>query len=732
VRQFSGHTAGVEAVAFDPNGERFVTGSIDRTVRVWEVSTGQLFVELKGHTGPVLAVAYAPNGTRVASVSQDRTAKLWDLETRKPLYSWPAASSQGTSNLRFSTDGKSLASVGPSFAIHLWSTEDGKETRRLTGPTREVFSLDYSPDGSRLVAVDASGQVWGWDPSTGTEQLRAKVHANEATCIRYSPNGKLLAIGGMDGSIAMCDSVTGQRIRTIAGHPRNLSELSFSTDGKTLATVGHEGSARLWDVEHGTLLPQSGGQIASIALSSDGVTIAATTGDRTISFWNTQTAKELPKAITHTQPVVKLAYLPEGELVTADGANAVRFWTTDGKSSRSVHTGAAASTRLVVSPGGQTVASIEGGMVELIRTPSERMKPEVFRSSVARFGPVRVLAFSAGERYAAAACSDGRLHVWDLTTGREAFATPAINPLAVGWSPDGYCVATLGADRTVRVWEAVSGQERCTAFRMPTTGWSVAFSPDGSIIAAGGEELVHLWDVRTGRELASRKGQLGPISYLAFTPDAQHLLSASVDILLPAAQGQFSVLVGSGTAITWDLAAPAKLRLAVPPATAADRDSLWAALRGSDPLQADNAIWRLAAAPAVSIPLLREKLPQTTVTRHDGRIAGLIEKLDDDDLDTRERATSELIKLGPPAGTAARQVLVVTKSREVRRRAEEIVAKVGTGSVASAEEVLVVRGVEVLQRTRTADANKLIESWANGPETGALKKAAQAAISRKK
>ena len=68
-------------MAFSPDGKRIVSGSEDKTVKVWDAATGQETLTLKGHTGAVTSVAFSPDGKRIVSGSEDKTVKVWDAAT---------------------------------------------------------------------------------------------------------------------------------------------------------------------------------------------------------------------------------------------------------------------------------------------------------------------------------------------------------------------------------------------------------------------------------------------------------------------------------------------------------------------------------------------------------------------------------------------------------------------------------------------------------------------------
>jgi len=119
-----GHTGGVTALAFSPDGTRVLTGSYDHTARLWDAATGEAVATLAGHTAPVLAVAFSRNGTRVVTGSEDKTARLWDAAT-------------------------------------------GKSVATLTGHTGYVNAVTFSPDGTRVLTGSWDNTARLWDAVTG-------------------------------------------------------------------------------------------------------------------------------------------------------------------------------------------------------------------------------------------------------------------------------------------------------------------------------------------------------------------------------------------------------------------------------------------------------------------------------------------------------------------------------------------------------------------------------------
>ena len=137
--KLSGHTDPVYAVAAVPGKPWIVTGSFDKTLKLWDAGTGKPIATLGGHTDLVLAIAVSPDGGMIASGSQDKTIKLWNVpaepakDPNEPLK--PAKELKGHGSqvygLAFSPDGKQLASCSADKTVRLWSVETGKETRKL-------------------------------------------------------------------------------------------------------------------------------------------------------------------------------------------------------------------------------------------------------------------------------------------------------------------------------------------------------------------------------------------------------------------------------------------------------------------------------------------------------------------------------------------------------------------------------------------------------------------------
>jgi WD40 repeat protein len=161
LRTLAGHTDGVEAVRFAPDGRRLVTAGLDRTVHVWDAGTGAALAVLTGHGGSVDDLAFSPDGRLLASASQDATVRLWDARTLRLLETLPHASLVYA--VAFSPDGTRLAAGCEDNTIRLWDMATRREVAELRGHTAYVHALDFGPDGTRLVSASGDFTVRVWD-----------------------------------------------------------------------------------------------------------------------------------------------------------------------------------------------------------------------------------------------------------------------------------------------------------------------------------------------------------------------------------------------------------------------------------------------------------------------------------------------------------------------------------------------------------------------------------------
>ena len=162
LRTLEGHGDTVYGISFSPNGTYGLSGSADRTIRLWDIATGQEIRRFEGHTHGVTSVSFSPDG-RYALSGGVTTLRLWDIETGQEIRrfegQWSAA------DVSFSPDGRYALSGSEDRTIRLWKIETGKEIRRLEVQGDSVHSVSFSPDGRYALSGGADHilRLWEFD-----------------------------------------------------------------------------------------------------------------------------------------------------------------------------------------------------------------------------------------------------------------------------------------------------------------------------------------------------------------------------------------------------------------------------------------------------------------------------------------------------------------------------------------------------------------------------------------
>jgi WD40 repeat protein len=521
----------VHCVALSPDGETLASGGTDRTVKLWDLATGQLRHTLTGHGNSLRGMAFSPDGKTLASGGLDRTVMFWDTVTGHQLRILQGHSGEVYS-LAFSPDGKTFASASQDNTVKLWEVGTGELRHTLAQHTTTVSSIAFSPDGGSLASGGGDNTVRLWVIATGEPKDILARHARGVRCVAFSPDGKTLASGSIDHTVKLWDVATAEELHTLLGHTGTVDSLAFSSDGLTLVSGGQDNTVRLWDVTTGELkdiLIGHANAVRSVTFSPDGKTLASGSLDSTVKLWDVTADKGVDILTGHTGAVHSLAFSCDGRLASGSSDNAVKLWdVATGEVLNTFKGHTSGVTCVAFSPNGKALVSGSWDRTVKLWDLASGELLNTFRGHTDDVNSVR---FSPDGKTLASAASDQTVRLWDIATGEQlhAFEGHPSTVNCVAFSPDRTTLASATA-RTLKLWDLATGAQQATLKGHARRVFSVAFSPDGRTLASGAEDTTaRLWDVATGELRHTIKGHGGRVFSVAFSPDGKTLASASGD-----------------------------------------------------------------------------------------------------------------------------------------------------------------------------------------------------------
>lgn len=190
-------TSGAEhtAIAIHPDGNRLAMGTSEGSIKIWDLATNHVALSWDSHDGAVRRLDFSPDGSLLASASDDRTVVLWNPSSGRAVQRLPERISIRPYFLGFSPDGKTLVSSCRGAVTNLWTTETGGLARTLAGTSGGLRGpVAFSPEGEKLFTVDSFGAVSLWDPASGN-RLMTLAGVGPVSHLALSTDGKTLAAG---------------------------------------------------------------------------------------------------------------------------------------------------------------------------------------------------------------------------------------------------------------------------------------------------------------------------------------------------------------------------------------------------------------------------------------------------------------------------------------------------------------------------------------------------------
>lgn len=516
IKVSAGHSSVISSIAFSKNGKIFATGDYVGIIKLWDFDSGKELRTLIGHTSEnsfvgydnknsVYSLSFSPDGKTLASGSSDKTVKLWNVISGEEIRSFPGHSNAITFT-KFSPDNQQLVTADFN-EIKLWDISSGKELKKLSQNT--IQSVTLSPNGKQVGFIN-NGYIKLWNIDGDEEPLTMPGHVYGVTSLDFSPDGKnLVSEGGQ--TFKFWETTSGRLLKTVVNHNSDISSFILLPDGEKLALRDKSKTIKLFNISLWKLLktlPDNSDSKSELFFLNDGKDIVSNNGTG-INFWNVESGIELLKFAEQISNIGQIRFSPDKRLLASvDEDKNIRLWDVASGNGLKTLTGNIEKPYLLTfSEDGKILVSVDGYYREkptykFWDTNSGKELKSITITGYQTTFSISPYSDNKTKRFIAFA-NDKDIQILDAISGKElkVLTGHSKKVKSLIFSPDGNILASEDSVAVVKLWNVTLGTEIKT-FEGSVYYNYLNFSPNGKIVSTVNSQNkeVLLWDVESGKE----------------------------------------------------------------------------------------------------------------------------------------------------------------------------------------------------------------------------------------
>jgi WD40 repeat protein/tRNA A-37 threonylcarbamoyl transferase component Bud32 len=526
---------------FSPDGASLVTTTSAGRVSVWNAATGERKMQLRGHDDTVNQLAFSPDGRYLVAAGTGPKAILWDLASGRRVGDLDGHSD---ACLTIAFAAGQVATGDAAGTVRIWHGESGQLLQSWPAAASHLWATAFDRAAQRLVTGDEQGRVVVWDVRTATPVAQLVGHEAAVRRLLFLGDDRRVVTASHDGTARVFHASDGQVEQVLRGHTGPIEWVDVNREETLLVTASADRTGRVWSLGDGRLIATFTGhtdQLFLVEFSPDSRSIFSTAHDGTVRRWDPSTATQ---QFVYTAPHGHLSWAdqsPDGRsLVTAGVTGEARLWNAGSPDAVSVMAGHQGDVNVVTfdAAGSRLLTGGNDGTVRIWQAGAHGFEET---RAVPCEAPVQDAQLSSNEDFVVAAAVDGRVLIFDASTGAltRTFRADDQSLLRARFDPSGAHIVTAGAAAEVRVWDAATGRLARTLRGHAGYVSFAGFDPAGTrVLTAGSDGTARIWDWQAERLLRVLEAHTDALTMAAFDPSGTRVVTASYD----------------GTAIVWDAA----------------------------------------------------------------------------------------------------------------------------------------------------------------------------------
>ena len=305
--RLAGHSSALYSVACAPNNPAIIAGGGENSVvTLWNLENGVPMQVLEGHTYRVFYMTFRADGEKLLTSSYDRTLRIWDV--KGGYCEQVLAGHKAEIRAACWVGDEQIISTSPDLSIRIWDARTGLQVETLHGAFDELYAMAVTPDFQLLAAGGEDHKIWLWD--LRTRQVLGEIPGHRGTiwALHFISKGRTLISCSSDGTVRYWDMETQKEMRTIHADSDQVKTIALNRSGTLLASAGYDRTVKLWDVESGDLLGSMtghSGTIYSLGFTADDQAVVSASHDGTLRVWDVQ-SKNCSKILRPDRPYERM------------------------------------------------------------------------------------------------------------------------------------------------------------------------------------------------------------------------------------------------------------------------------------------------------------------------------------------------------------------------------------------------------------------------------------------
>ncbi|MEO7117211.1 MAG: TIR domain-containing protein [Caldimonas sp.] len=426
------HRLGIAAVAISGDGRLGLTGSYDKTLRVWDLQSGSLVDTLyPPHAGIVYAIATARSQPVAASASGDRTIRVWDLLTQT-CRATLTGHTHRVYDIALTNDGATALSASHDRTIRLWDVSSGTTLGTLQGHSDAVLAVAFVPGERSAVSAAKDGTIRIWQFEAGDARATTQEHEGWIQAVALTPDGRLAITGGQDRRLCVWDTGTARVRQVLEGHEDAVSAIALHPAKDIAVSGSYDRRVVVWDLASAKpvlVLKGHADAISALTISPDGSKAISASTDGDVIVWDIERGRILRRWDAHRRGITFLVPLPDWRAVlTGSMDGTIMMWDlATGSCLQTIRAHLDGVTAGAVAPRGDYLLSgSSDGSLRLWSLPSF----EVVRTVQGHAGKVRSLCFVGSGAFALSSSYDRYLKGWRIPALESSTAFAADSAIA--------------------------------------------------------------------------------------------------------------------------------------------------------------------------------------------------------------------------------------------------------------------------------------------------------------